>query len=125
MAPRMPITCPFGCAEILANLGGKPVDEVAAALTRRNVPFAFATGYAASAPPQLAHLARPSSGAAAARPRSSSRSPILSGLRGLSTPERHCIGGPEQKSITTASKKAPISGAFLLSRFNLEMWRPG
>lgn len=28
-----------------ANLGGKPVDDVAAALTRKNVPFAFATGH--------------------------------------------------------------------------------
>jgi two-component sensor histidine kinase len=28
-----------------ANLNGKPVDEVAAALTRANVPFAFATGH--------------------------------------------------------------------------------
>ena len=28
-----------------ANLGGSPVDEIAAALTRRNVPFAFVTGY--------------------------------------------------------------------------------
>jgi len=28
-----------------ANLGGKPVDEIAAALTRLNVPFAFVTGY--------------------------------------------------------------------------------
>jgi PAS domain S-box-containing protein len=28
-----------------ANLGGRPVDEIAAALTRLNVPFAFVTGY--------------------------------------------------------------------------------
>jgi hypothetical protein len=28
-----------------ANLHGKPVDEIAAALTQRNVPFAFVTGY--------------------------------------------------------------------------------
>jgi len=28
-----------------ANLGGKPVDEIVYALVRRNVPFAFVTGY--------------------------------------------------------------------------------
>jgi CheY-like chemotaxis protein len=28
-----------------ANLRGEPVDEVAAALTRRNIPFVFVTGY--------------------------------------------------------------------------------
>lgn len=28
-----------------ANLKGRPVDEIAAALTRRNIPFAFVTGY--------------------------------------------------------------------------------
>jgi CheY-like chemotaxis protein len=28
-----------------ANLGGSPVDEIAAVLARRNVPFAFVTGY--------------------------------------------------------------------------------
>jgi PAS domain S-box-containing protein len=33
------------------NLGGKPVDELAAALTRRNIPFAFATGYGRSGLP--------------------------------------------------------------------------
>jgi hypothetical protein len=27
------------------NLNGRPVDDIAAALTRRNVPFAFVTGY--------------------------------------------------------------------------------
>jgi hypothetical protein len=42
----------------------------------------------------------------------------------VSTPERICIGGPEQKSITAASKKAPDIGAFLLSYFNPEAWRP-
>jgi PAS domain S-box-containing protein len=35
-----------------ANLGGHPVDEVAAALTRSNVPFAFATGHDRSGLPQ-------------------------------------------------------------------------
>jgi CheY-like chemotaxis protein len=39
-------------ALIDANLRGRPVDEIAAALTRRNVPFAFVTGYdRASLPP--------------------------------------------------------------------------
>jgi len=33
------------------NLGGHPVDELAAALTRRNIPFAFATGYGRSGLP--------------------------------------------------------------------------
>jgi PAS domain S-box-containing protein len=33
------------------NLAGHPVDELAAALTRRNIPFAFATGYGRSALP--------------------------------------------------------------------------
>jgi hypothetical protein len=31
----------------------------------------------------------------------------------LSTPERNCIGGPEQKSVATASKKAPDIGGLL------------
>jgi len=31
----------------------------------------------------------------------------------LSTPERNCIGGPEQKSLTQASKKAPDIGGLL------------
>ncbi len=35
----------FDVALLDANLGGHAVDEVAAALTRRNIPFAFATGY--------------------------------------------------------------------------------
>ena len=39
-------------ALIDANLGGNPVDEVAAALTRRNVPFAFVTGYDRAGLPQ-------------------------------------------------------------------------
>ena len=34
-----------------ANLGGHPVDELAAALTRAGVPFAFVTGYGAEALP--------------------------------------------------------------------------
>jgi CheY-like chemotaxis protein len=35
-----------------ANLAGDPVDELAAALTRRKVPFAFVTGYGREALPQ-------------------------------------------------------------------------
>ena len=34
-----------------ANLGGDPVDEIAAALTRKGIPFAFATGYGREALP--------------------------------------------------------------------------
>jgi PAS domain S-box-containing protein len=35
----------FDAALLDANLGGQPVDELAAALTRRNIKFAFVTGY--------------------------------------------------------------------------------
>jgi PAS domain S-box-containing protein len=35
-----------------ANLGGKPVDELASLLTRANVPFAFVTGYGREGLPQ-------------------------------------------------------------------------
>jgi PAS domain S-box-containing protein len=35
-----------------ANLRGEPVDEVAAALTRRNIPFVFVTGYGRQALPE-------------------------------------------------------------------------
>src|SRR5262249_52862506 len=34
------------------NLGGRPVDELVAALRRKNVPFAFVTGYGRAALPQ-------------------------------------------------------------------------
>lgn len=34
------------------NLNGRPVDDIAAALTRRNVPFAFVTGYGRESLPQ-------------------------------------------------------------------------
>lgn len=37
-----------------ANLAGEPVDEIAALLTRRNIPFAFATGYGSQALPKSA-----------------------------------------------------------------------
>lgn len=36
----------FDAALLDANLGGQTVDELAAALTNRNIPFAFVTGYA-------------------------------------------------------------------------------
>lgn len=35
----------FDAALLDANLGGQPVDDVAAALTRKNIPFAFVSGY--------------------------------------------------------------------------------
>ncbi len=35
----------FDCALLDANLHGRPVDAIAAALTRREVPFVFVTGY--------------------------------------------------------------------------------
>jgi PAS domain S-box-containing protein len=39
-------------ALIDVNLGGQPVDELAATLTKRNIPFAFVTGYGREALPQ-------------------------------------------------------------------------
>src|SRR5262249_47185537 len=42
----------FDAALLDANLGGHPVDELAAALTRRNIPFAFLTGYGREGLPQ-------------------------------------------------------------------------
>jgi hypothetical protein len=39
-------------------------------------------------------------------------------LAAMSTPERNCIGGPDQKSITASSKKAPDIGGLLA------FWRP-
>ena len=38
-------------ALIDANLGGRSVDELAAVLSRRNIPFAFVTGYGREALP--------------------------------------------------------------------------
>jgi DNA-binding NarL/FixJ family response regulator len=38
-------------ALIDVNLAGQPVDEIAAALTKRNIPFAFVTGYGREALP--------------------------------------------------------------------------
>jgi hypothetical protein len=37
----------------------------------------------------------------------------MGGERKVSTPERKCIGGPEQKSLSQASKKAPDIGGLL------------
>jgi PAS domain S-box-containing protein len=42
---------PCDAALLDANLGGEPVDEIAAALTRKGVPFAFATGHGPEALP--------------------------------------------------------------------------
>ena len=36
---------PFDCALLDANLHGRPVENIAAALTRRKIPFVFVTGY--------------------------------------------------------------------------------
>ncbi|EYD77297.1 signal transduction histidine kinase [Rubellimicrobium mesophilum DSM 19309] len=53
----------FDVALLDGNLGGHGVDEIAAALTRRNIPFAFATGYGAEGLPrsfqQVRVLAKP------------------------------------------------------------------
>jgi CheY-like chemotaxis protein len=38
-------TIEIDAALLDANLGGKPVDALAAALVRRNIPFAFVSGY--------------------------------------------------------------------------------
>ena len=42
----------FDAALLDANLGGNPVDELAAALTRLNIPFAFLTGYGRESLPE-------------------------------------------------------------------------
>jgi DNA-binding response OmpR family regulator len=42
----------YDAALLDANLGGRPVDELAVALTQRNLPFAFVTGYGREALPQ-------------------------------------------------------------------------
>ena len=44
-ARRLIETADFDAALLDANLSGEPVDELAAALTARNTPFAFVTGY--------------------------------------------------------------------------------
>ena len=43
---------PLDAALVDANLAGEPVDEIAAALTQRGVPFAFVTGYGRQALPK-------------------------------------------------------------------------
>jgi len=43
---------PCDAALVDVNLAGQPVDELAAALTKRNIPFAFVTGYGREALPQ-------------------------------------------------------------------------
>ena len=45
-------TAAIDAALLDGNLHGKPVDEVAAALARRNVPFVFVTGYDAQSLPR-------------------------------------------------------------------------
>jgi PAS domain S-box-containing protein len=42
----------FDAALLDANLAGQPVDELAVALTQRNIPFAFVTGYGREALPR-------------------------------------------------------------------------
>jgi CheY-like chemotaxis protein len=41
----------FDCALLDANLHGRSVDDIAAALTRRKIPFVFVTGYGRSGLP--------------------------------------------------------------------------
>jgi len=45
-------TAPVDAAIIDANLAGQPVDDIAAALTQRGIPFAFGTGYGRDALPR-------------------------------------------------------------------------
>jgi PAS domain S-box-containing protein len=47
----------FDAALLDANLAGQPVDELAVALTQRNIPFAFVTGYGREALPRGFHEA--------------------------------------------------------------------
>jgi two-component sensor histidine kinase/CheY-like chemotaxis protein len=49
---------PLDAALLDGNLRGQPVDDIAAALTRRKIPFAFVTGYGhQSLPPSFRHTA--------------------------------------------------------------------
>jgi CheY-like chemotaxis protein len=43
---------PLDAALLDGNLNGRPVDDIAAALTRNNVPFAFVSGYGRESLPQ-------------------------------------------------------------------------
>jgi CheY-like chemotaxis protein len=58
----------FEAVVLDANLGGKPVDELASLLTRANIPFAFVTGYGREGLPKAfasaPMLAKPFSAAA-------------------------------------------------------------
>ena len=46
----------FDAALLDVNLGGQRVDELAAALTQKNIPFAFVTGYGREGlPPSFRH----------------------------------------------------------------------
>lgn len=51
-AMRLIANSEFDAALLDANLGGEPVDEVAAALTRKGKPFAFVTGYGRATLPE-------------------------------------------------------------------------
>jgi PAS domain S-box-containing protein len=51
-AKRLVAEADCDIALVDVNLSGSPVDELAAALTRRNIPFAFVTGYGREALPQ-------------------------------------------------------------------------
>jgi two-component sensor histidine kinase/CheY-like chemotaxis protein len=50
-ARKLIVSAECDAALLDVNLAGHPVDELAAALTRRNIPFAFATGYGRSGLP--------------------------------------------------------------------------
>lgn len=52
-AKRLVSEASFDAALVDANLDGHPVDEIAAALTKKEIPFAFATGYGREALPPL------------------------------------------------------------------------
>ena len=51
-ARRLLAEATVDCALLDANLVGRPVDELAGELTRRGIPFAFATGYGRQALPE-------------------------------------------------------------------------
>jgi CheY-like chemotaxis protein len=52
MAKQMIAGMDYDAALLDANLAGQSVEELAAALTQRNIPFAFVTGYGREALPQ-------------------------------------------------------------------------
>src|SRR5215510_16028208 len=52
MAKTLSAAAECDAALLDVNLGGHPVDELAATLTRRNIPFAFVTGYGRETLPQ-------------------------------------------------------------------------